>query len=41
MHLKRSANDFAGDLFVQKLSLFRIVNLKHLLVRVSSVSIRG
>src|SRR6266513_979041 len=41
MHFERSANDFAGGVFVQKLSLFRIINLKHVLIRVSSVLISG
>jgi hypothetical protein len=41
MHFERSANDFAGGLFVQKLPFFRIVNLKHVVIRVSSVLIRG
>jgi hypothetical protein len=31
MHFKRSANDFAGRLFAEKLALGRVVNLKHLL----------
>src|SRR5882672_3246560 len=41
MHFERSANDFAGGLSVQKLSLFRIINLEHVLIRISSVLIRG